>query len=154
MLSWIGWGLLMGASMAAQIINFGWKWSLLGIIFSTIGCFAIALAAFLKGNFSVIKRDWLFLFLGFTCIGLYYITEDPWLTTIYSVTADLAIGIPTIVKTIQNRQTEKTHGWTLSLISWSLTLTISFHHDILFAVFPIYLFSYSLMTVFLIRWRR
>lgn len=153
-LSWLGWALLMYALLAAQILDSGWQWSLASVVFCTVGCTAIATLAFITKNYTIHKRDWLFLALGITCVILYLISKDPWLTTIYAILADIIIGIPTIIKAYHHPNSEKSLAWIISVSTWSLTLTISFHHDFLYALFPIYLWSYCVLMVYLLYWKK
>lgn len=149
-MSWCGWALLMGTLCVAQYISVGWDWSLLSIITCTLGCIAIGTASILKKNYILAQRDWYFLFLGIFCIILYLISNDPWLTTIYAAIADLVIGLPTIIKAYKNPEKEKSKAWLISLASWSLTLAISFHHDLVYAIFPVYVWLYCACIVFLL----
>ena len=153
-MSWYGWALLMGTLCTAQYISVGWDWSLMSIITCTLGCIAIGTAALLKKNYILASRDWYFLFLGIFCIVLYLISNDPWLTTIYATLADLIIGLPTIIKAYKDPVNEKSSAWLFSLGSWSLTLAISFHHDLMYAVFPVYVWLYCTYIVFLLYLKR
>ena len=153
-LSWLGWAILMGTSLFSQIIAEGWEWSHTGILISTIGCASIGITALITKNFLINKIDWFFLILGLACIVLYVISKDPWSTTLFAIAADLIIGIPTILKTIKEPNLERSPAWLLGLITWSLTLSISFHNGILFALFPIYLFLHSVLMVSLLYFRK
>ena len=146
-LSWFGWSLLMGASLWSQIYELGWEWSLTGVLVSVIGCLAIALIALMKNNYSLKKIDWLVLICGLVCVGLFILSKDPVLTTIYAVIADLIIGIPTIVKTYKEPASEKSKAWKIGLLTWTLSLLICFNHDWIFSLFPVYLFVFSLTMV-------
>lgn len=153
-LSWLGWAILMLVSLVSQIVAEGWDWSQTGICISALGCSIIGITALLKSNYRIAKSDWLFLLLGIFCLLIYLSSNDPWLTTIFAIIADFAIGIPTIVKAYSNAKTERSPAWRLGLITWSLTLLISFHNGILYALFPIYLFMFSVMMVWLIYVRK
>lgn len=148
LLSWFGWSLLMGISMLSQILEKGMQFSQIGIIASTLGCFLIAVIGLVVKNYSIKKIDWLILSLGMICLMLYLYSSNAFLTTIYAIVADFIIAIPTLIKVFINPLSEKTNGWYLSLIAWTLALSISINQDILFILFPVYLFSFSLlMTV-------
>lgn len=141
----------MGTSIISQIIAQGWDWSHIGILMSTTGCIVIGSVSLGTKNYSLKSKDWIFLLISVLCLALYLISENPWLTTIYAILADFIIAIPTLINAVKDPESEKTHGWTMSLISWTLTLSISFHHHMLYALFPIYLFAYSLGMVFIVR---
>ncbi|MCB9223625.1 MAG: hypothetical protein R2780_03330 [Crocinitomicaceae bacterium] len=153
-LSWYGWAFLMTTLLVAQIAEVGWEWNLLSIAACTVGCIAIGTVALAKKNYSIHKRDWLFLGLGIVCTILYIISKDPWITTIYAVLADLIIGIPTLIKAWVDPKSERSAAWIISLLTWSLTLLISFNHDLLYALFPIYLWIYCAFMVWFVFGRK
>ncbi|MBM77414.1 MAG: hypothetical protein CL846_02930 [Crocinitomicaceae bacterium] len=153
-LSWYGWALLMMTLLLAQLISIGWDWSLMSIITCTMGCIGIGTVALIKKNFSIYSNDWWFISLGIVCIILYLISNNPWLTTIYAALADLVIGLPTIIKAYKDPLNEKSNAWLISLFSWSLTLIISFNHEFIYAIFPIYVWLYCIIIFYLIYLRR
>ena len=148
-LTWYGWALLMGTLIIAQLVSVGWDWSLTSLSSCTFGCVAIATASLIKKNYLLLNRDWWFLGLGLFCGVLYVISEDPWLTTFYAVVSDIIIGIPTIIKAIKEPKNEKSKAWIISLLTWTLTVSISFNHDVIYAVFPLYVWIYSMFIVYL-----
>lgn len=153
-LSWFGWALLMSTLLVAQLVSVGWDWSLMSVITCTLGCIAIGTASLIKKNYNLSRIDWLYILLGIFCIVLYLISNDPWLTTIFATLADMIIGLPTIVKSYKDPINEKSKAWLISLLSWSLTLSISFNHDLMYAIFPIYVWLYCITIVFLTYVRR
>jgi hypothetical protein len=81
-------------------------------------------------------------------------SNDPWLTTIFATLADMIIGLPTILKSYKDPENEKSNAWLISLFSWSLTLSISFNHDFMYAIFPIYVWLYCVTIVYLTYFRK
>ncbi|HZE86564.1 MAG TPA: hypothetical protein VE035_19720 [Puia sp.] len=150
-LSWIGWACLMGTSIVSQIIGKGWQWSMTGVLCSTIGCFTIAAVAFFSNNFSFRKNDLSFLVVGLICIGIYIWSANPWVTTVFAVIADAVLGIPTIVKAYKDPATERSVAWILGVISSTLALIICIHHDLIYVLFPGYLFLFNGAMVYLTR---
>jgi hypothetical protein len=150
-LSWIGWACLMGTSLLSQVIGKGWQWSMTGILCSTIGCFAIAMVAFFSRNYSFKKSDLNFLAVGLVCIVIYLLSDDPWVTTVFAVIADAALGIPTIRKAYKDPASEKSVAWILGVISSVLALSICLHHDLIYVLFPGYLFLFNGGMVYLTR---
>lgn len=142
-LSWLGWAFLMGTSLVSQIVSKGWQWSLTSILCSTAGCLAISGAALLSRNFSLAARDWKFLLLGLSCMGLYYWSSDAWVTTIFAVLADALLAIPTIGKAWREPATEKSIAWILGAVSSTLALVICVGHDLLYVLFPLYLLLFN-----------
>jgi hypothetical protein len=152
-LSWLGWAFLMGTSLFSQSVAKGWQWSMTGILCSTIGCFAIAAVAFFSRNFSFRKSDLIFLVVGLVCVGIYLLSNDPWVTTVFAVVADAALGIPTIRKAIREPASERSPAWLLGVISSALALVICIHHDPIYVLFPGYLFVFNGGMVVLTRGR-
>jgi hypothetical protein len=150
-LSWIGWACLMGTSVVSQIIGKGWQWSMTGVLCSTIGCFTIANVAFWSKNYSYKKSDLNFLFVGLVCIGIYLLSNNTWVTTIFAVIADAALGIPTIRKAYKTPATERSVAWILGVISSAMALVICLHHDPIYVLFPAYLFLFNGGMVYLTR---
>ena len=149
--SWIGWTLLMGTSLVSQIMNVGWQWSLAGLLLSTIGCILIFFTSLGLNQYLLKKSDWKFLALGLICLMIYLFSKDPWVTTVFAILADFLVGIPTIENGYRKPETQKTIAWTLGLISWSFSLVICIGHDLLYALFPIYLFLFNGTMVYLTR---
>ncbi|MFT5337678.1 MAG: hypothetical protein ACJAY8_000466 [Sphingobacteriales bacterium] len=153
-LSWLGWALLMGISAYSQIIDFGWNWSMLGLVLSVFGCIAISISGFIVGNYTLLKSDWYFLFAGMGCMILYVWFTDPWLTTWCAVIADLILGIPTLRNAIRNPHQEKTSAWTFGLLSWTLTLGLCVGESLLMWLFPVYLFLFNVLMAYYTRQSR
>jgi hypothetical protein len=87
-LSWFGWACLMGTSLVSQIVSKGWQWSMTGIASSAVGCLVIAGVAWLSGNFSFRRSDLGFLVAGLGCVGIYVVSDNPWMTTVFAIIAD------------------------------------------------------------------
>lgn len=142
-LSWLGWSFLMGTSLVSQILSKGWQWSMTGIACSTAGCFIIAAVAWSSGNFSFKRSDLFFLVAGLACVGVYLFSNDPWVTTVFAIIADALLGIPTIRKAVADPASERSNAWLLGVISSTLALIICVHHDLIFFLFPAYLFLFN-----------
>ncbi|MFT4602782.1 MAG: hypothetical protein ACI857_002969, partial [Arenicella sp.] len=88
----------MGTGVISQIIQEGWDWSHSGVLLSAIGCAAIAVTAVIAKNYTLEKKDWVFLLIGILCLLIYMISKDALITTIFAIVADFVIGIPTLKK--------------------------------------------------------
>ena len=152
-LSWFGWAFLMGTSLVSQVVTKGWQWSMTGILCSTAGCVAIAAVAFFSGNYSFKRRDWWFLLAGLGCVGVYLGSANPWVTTIFAIIADALLGIPTIVKAYRDPASERSAAWVLGVVSSTLALVICVHHDMIYVLFPAYLWVFNAGMVGLTRRR-
>jgi hypothetical protein len=152
-LSWFGWAFLMGTSLVSQVIAKGWQWSMTGILCSTAGCIAIAAVAFFSGNYSFKRRDLWFLLAGLGCVGVYLGSANPWVTTIFAIVADALLGIPTIVKAYRDPASERSAAWALGTVSSTLALGICVGHDVIYVLFPAYLWVFNAGMVGLTRRR-
>jgi hypothetical protein len=153
-LSWFGWACLMGTSLVAQIMSKGWQWSMTGIASSAVGCLVIAGVAWLSGNFSFRRIDLGFLVAGLACVGIYVVSDNPWLTTVFAIIADGLLGIPTIVKAYREPALERSAAWLLGVLSSTLALVICIHHDLIYMLFPAYLWLFNGMMAVLTWGRR
>lgn len=153
-LSWFGWACLMGTSLVSQIVSKGWQWSMTGIASSTVGCLAIAAVAWRSGNFSFRRSDLGFLVAGLGCVGIYLVSDNPWLTTVFAIIADGLLGIPTIVKAYREPALERSAAWLLGVLSSTLALIICIHHDLIYMLFPAYLWLFNGMMAVLTWGRR
>jgi hypothetical protein len=152
-LSWFGWAFLMGTSLVSQVVAKGWQWSMTGILCSTAGCVAIAAVAFFSGNYSFKRRDWWFLLAGLGCVGVYLGSANPWVTTIFAIIADALLGVPTIVKAYRDPASERSAAWALGTVSSTLALVICVGHDVIYVLFPAYLWVFNTGMVGLTRMR-
>lgn len=150
-LSWAGWACLMGTSLVAQIIGKGWQWSLMGIGCSTAGCLAIAGTALLSGNYAWNRRDLKYLFIGLASVVIYLLSSNAWITTIFAIIADAVLGIPTLQNAYRDPASERSPAWILGVLSSTLALIICFGHDIIYTLFPGYLFLFNGGMVYLTR---
>ncbi len=146
-LSWVGWALLMSATLYSQIESKGWEWSHSVLVVSIIGCSVIALLTIGNGNI-----DWLDIgcvLLAAGCFILYKTTHDVWLTTGMAIVADLAIGFPTLRNAYHDPLSEKSIGWTIGSIGLFIAVLNCFGTQIIYFIFPIYLFIFNATIVFL-----
>jgi hypothetical protein len=154
LLTWFGWAILVSVALISQILEYGWDWTLTGHLFSALGCTAIFLAAIFTKNFVMLSEDWRFLYLGLACVALYIIFSDPWLTTIFAILADLVLGIPTLIKGIKSPKTEKSIGWNIALVCWTLTLITCLDNNVIFFLFPFYCLLFNVSMSYLTRAKR
>lgn len=152
--TWLGWSVLVGVSLVSQWAELGWNWVLVGHLFSALGCSGIFIAAMATRNFQLLREDYIYLVLGAACIALYVVFTDPWITTIFAVTADLILGLPTIFKAIKNPKTEKSLGWNIAMVCWALTLYTCLDKNLIYILFPLYCFLFNLTMTALTNNRR
>ena len=154
LLSWLGWAMLMGTSLISVCISEGWNQSLTGLLISTLGCLTVAILSFVIKNYSLQKVDWNFLLAGGCCMILYLSTNNPWATTLFAIAADFALAIPTFIKASKNAGSEKSTSWIFGFISWAITLLISLQQDIIYILWPLYLFGFNATMLYLSYFRK
>lgn len=142
-LSWVGWALLMGTGLISQILEKGWEWSQIGLLCSALGCVCIVISAWLRNYYLLVNSDFRYLILGLVCLGIYFISKDAWITTIFAILADFIVGIPTLIHAYKNPQSQKSVAWSLGFISFSFSLILCIGQLYLYALFPVYLFLYN-----------
>lgn len=85
----------------------------------------------------------MFLLVGLGCMGLYYLSSDAWVTTVFAILADAVLAIPTVAKAWREPASERSSAWTLGVVSSALALSICFGHDMLYVLFPLYLLVFN-----------
>jgi hypothetical protein len=150
-LSWFGWGCLMGTSLVSQVIGKGWQWSLASILCSSVGCMVIVVFALLKKNYAFHRQDLWFAGIGFLCVLIYLGSDSAWITTVFAILADAALAIPTFRKAWHDPASERSYAWILAGLSATFSLLICWHHDIIYALFPAYLFVFNGTMIWLTR---
>lgn len=153
-ITWSGWSFLVGIALVSQWIEFGWEWTLVGHLFSALGCTFIALFALLSKNYTIYKKDWVYLLLGVSCILLYVISSNALLTTLFAILADFILGIPTFIKAIKNPVTEKSKGWNIAIISWTLTILTCYQKELIYFLFPFYCLLFNMFMSYFTSGRR
>ena len=148
-LSWIGWALIMGVSLVAQIIKSGFEWSQITIFTSVFFCIFIAVVAFIVKSYLIKPMDWWCIVLGMICLGIYLSTKDALVTTIFAIVADFVVAIPTLHNAYVDPSSEKSSAWTYGVLSWSLTLIVCVGHPWIYALFPMYLFTMNAVFIYL-----
>lgn len=153
-LSWIGWAFLMGTSVVSQVVSKGWQWSMTGVLCSTVGCLTIGLVALLIRNYSLERKDWQYVVWGVLCVGVYLLSNDPWMTTVFAIGADAILGVPTLTKAWNDPVSERSWAWVLGVVSSTLALIICVGHDWIYVLFPGYLLLFNGSMAYLTQARK
>lgn len=135
--SWFGWALLFAIATAAQASK-GIDWSLAVPLISTISTTIIAFTALRLGRAVWTRVDGICIVLATLAIVLWAITKEPLTAIIFSMIADLAVTIPTIVKTYQDSTSEPATLWVLYVIGITLELIATRDLTIYNLLFPVY----------------
>jgi hypothetical protein len=87
-------------------------------------------------------------------VGIYVLSDNPWVTTVFAIIADGLLGIPTIVKAYREPALERSVAWLLGVVSSTLALVICINHDLIYMLFPAYLWFFNGMMAVLTWGRR
>jgi hypothetical protein len=150
-LSWYGWAVLIGISVVSQVIAGGWSSNLITILLSSVSCFVIAFCAnYVFKNFSVNRKDLIYVYSGSACVLIYILFNNQWLTTSLAITADFLLALPTLKMAYKNPKKEKSFSWPLALVAWALTISVLFYKfSWINALWPLYLILFNgTMTYF------
>lgn len=149
-LSWLGWGFITAIGGFAMLAE-GSTWAVALIFANTVMCLIIAFSAMMtkRGVWSTGIQDYAFFGAGLLGIVLWQTLDMPILALICAILADLAFGIPTIIKTFKDPSTETPFPRAMSVLAEIFGLlalsNFSFHE----AAYPVYLFIFDI-TVFLL----
>jgi len=149
-LSWLGWGFITAIGAFAMLAE-GSTWAVALIFANTVMCSIIAFSAIATkaGVWSTGIKDYVFFGAGLLGILLWQTLDMPILALVCAILADLAFGIPTIVKTFKDPSTETPFPWAMSVVAEIFGLLalkeLSFHE----VAYPVYLFIFDI-TIFLI----
>ncbi len=151
--SWFGWAVLFAIATAAQASG-GIDWSLAVPLISTISTTTIAFTALYLGRAVWTRADGVCIALGILAIVLWAITNEPLTAIILSIIADLAVTMPTIIKTYQDPTSEPSTLWVLYVIGVTLELIATRDFTIYNLLFPVYtVFGATIIMILALRGR-
>lgn len=145
-LSWLGWSILMGISVVAQLQANAWiwDWNLFSVLLSATGCMLIGVIGLWTGNYSRGKGDVLCLVAGAVCMAVFLISSDPWITTVLAIIADLVVAIPMLERAYKDPIGHRTDAWLIVFSAWTMTsISILFNFSWLHMLWPLYLIGFA-----------
>ena len=150
-LSWLGWGFITAIGAFAMLAE-GSTWAVALIFANTVMCLMIAFSAMTTktGVWPTGIQDYVFFGAGLLGILLWQILDMPILALICAILADLAFGIPTIIKTFKDPTTETPLPWAMSVVAeifGLLALQNFVFHE---AAYTVYLFIFDMIVFLLI----
>lgn len=150
-LSWLGWGCITALGASAMVAE-GSTWVALIVFANTISCFFIVLLSILNrvGVWQTTLFDWLFFGMGLIGILLWQTLHMPLLALVCAIIADLAFGIPTIIKTYQDPDSETPFVWIMATVSGVLsmfTISVWAFYEV---AYPLYLLLFDSLVVLLV----
>jgi hypothetical protein len=149
--SWFGWAFLFAIDTVAQASK-GFDWSLTVPLIGTISTAIIAVVALRLGRAVWTRTDRFSIALGILAIALWAITQEPLTALVLSIIADLAITLPTIVKTYQDSTSEPPLLWALYTIASALTIVATTNLTVYNLLVPLYsVFISAIITALALR---
>ncbi len=150
-LSWLGWGLITGLGAAAMYAD-GSTWMAVIVFTNTVACLSIVFFSVIRkvGVWETSHLDWFFFFMGILGVVLWQTLDMAVLALICAIIADFAFGIPTIIKTYKNPETETPFVWVAATLSGLFSLfaiqVIAFHE----IAYPVYLLFFDSAVLLLV----
>ena len=150
-LSWLGWGLITGLGAAAMFAD-GSTWMAVIVFANTVACLSIVFFSVIRkiGVWETSHFDWFFFFMGILGLVLWQTVHLPVLALICAMVADFAFGLPTIIKTYNDPETETPFVWVAATLSGFFSLfaiqTIAFHE----IAYPVFLLMFDSTVLLLV----
>lgn len=153
-ISWGFWGLAVMIAFAAEIKQ--------GVGFRSLATFMVGFIPILiffasfvnkKAYWKLTNFDALCGLLAISGIILWYITKNPNLAITFSIIADLAAGIPTLVKSWQYPETENWIEFLGSAINVFIVILTLRIFSFAFLAFPLYILCFDLLAFFLVKFK-
>lgn len=148
MISWFFWGL-------APMIAFFAQWQEQHVISPQAWVtFALGLGPFIILGASLVKNkpDWSFTRLDIGCallagagLILWQLTDSPVLALVLCMGADLAAGLPTVIKAYRKPESEYAPAYFLSSIAMVVTLLTITQWNFVTYVFPLYMLAVNVL---------
>lgn len=151
--SWFGWAFLFAIDTVAQASK-GIDWSLAVPVIGTFSTTIIALIALRLGHAVWTRTDHFSITLGIVAIILWAITKEPLTALVLSIVADLAVTLPTVVKTYHEPESEPALLWVLYTIGTALTVVATQSFTVYNLLVPLYtVFGSAIIAALALRGR-
>lgn len=150
-LSWLGWSFITALGGSAMLAS-GSQWVVALLFANTFLCFGIAGYSIVRkvGVWSTSIYDFLFFGLGILGLILWQVTGSPIIALVLAIVADLSFGLPTIIKTYKNPESETYFAWLASTVSGLLSLFAIENFNFSEVAYPAYLFTFDMIVLFLV----
>ena len=133
--SWAGWAFLACVATLVQFSE-GASWSIIIPLFATISSVSVAVIALRTGHAQITKFEITCITLGVIAFTLWYVADQPLLSLLFIILADLMVSIPTIWKTYQKPETEPHFIWFFYTTSALLALFATTKFDVYNLLYP------------------
>lgn len=147
-LSWMGWGFITALGAFAMLAD-GSGWNVAILFTNTFVCFLVAIYSAIRHNgvWSTTVFDYIFFGIGILGLILWKILDLPIVALVCAIIADFSFGIPTIIKTFKNPESETWFPWFMSMMAGLFSLlaihAFTFHE----VGYPLYLFLFDAIVL-------
>jgi hypothetical protein len=144
LLSWLGWGFVTALGACAMLAS-GSTWTVAILFSNTLLCLLIVLYSVMRrvGVWSTGWYDFAFFGIGLLGLILWQVLDLPIVALICSIVADFAFGLPTIIKTYKEPESETPYVWLFAVISAVFSIAAIEKFVFTDAAFPIYLLFFD-----------
>lgn len=143
-LSWLGWAFITALGASAMLAE-GATWTVAILLANTALCLTITIYSILRkvGVWSTSIYDFIFFGIGVVGLILWQILDMPIMALVCAMVADLAFGLPTIIKTYKDPSTETPFVWITATVSGLLSLFAAQSFTFSEVAYPLYLFIFD-----------
>ncbi|HEY4520826.1 MAG TPA: hypothetical protein VJL57_00300 [Candidatus Paceibacterota bacterium] len=119
--TWFIWAILTGITASIQFATGGGVGAMVAAV-ESICCTGVAIAAFFWGEKDITKSDWACLILALIAIFLWLVINQPLLSILFVVSADLLGFIPTFRKSFWRPHEENASQFGISASHWLVSI--------------------------------
>ncbi len=150
-LSWTGWGFVTAIGAGAMWAS-GSTWTVAILLANTVLCLLISFYSVFKkvGVWSTGWYDFVLFGIGILGLILWQILNLPIIALVCSIIADFSFGLPTLIKTYKEPETETPYVWLFAVISAVFSILAIERWIFTDAAFPIYLLFFDSAVLFLV----
>lgn len=150
-LSWLGWAFITGLGASAMYAE-GSTWLALIVGANTLTCSLVVIFSVLKdvGVWNASKYDLGFFLLGLVGLLLWLTLDMPILALVCAIAADFFFGVPTIIKTYNDPESETPFAWIMATLSGVLSLFAIRVFAFYEIAYPLYLFLFDSLILLLV----
>lgn len=151
-ITWLFWGLAPLVAFFAQIQAGASEnaWTTLALAIGPLSIFVAALLVERRKRWHISRFDFGCGTLAVAGIILWQITANPSVAIVFGILADIAGGIPTVIKSYRAPRSERALPYFLSILSMILTLASLKEWTFIHSAFPIYILGINVLLFSLI----
>ena len=147
-ISFFGWASLATVAAIAQASK-GIDWSLAVPVLTAVGAFSVAFFSIRFGRAAWTRADVTSVVIGISALVLWTITKEPLTAIILVIVADLAVTVPTLIKTYSTPESEPFWFWVTYTSAATATIIATRNTTLYNLFYPIYDVLGALVITFL-----